>query len=111
VRNQLGWPAEHLIRIGILDAEVVSNFQLLIIGAHQHPGWRRLTAYKLAIRGSRMPGAVDGFSLGPDSVNFRRRLRQAHPETEAAMKKQREACEQACLASTRSDVVEEERAL
>ena len=53
---------------------------------------RRLTAYKLAISGSRMPGAADGFSLGPDNVYFRTRLRQAHPETEDAMREQRRAC-------------------
>ena len=53
---------------------------------------RRLTTYKLAACGSRMPGAATGFTLGPDNVHFRRRLRRAHPETEEAMHKQRKTC-------------------
>ncbi len=52
---------------------------------------RRQTAYKLAARGSRMPGAAVGFTLGPDNVYFRRRLRRLHPETEAAMHEHRRA--------------------
>ncbi len=36
-----------------------------------------------------MPGAAAGFTLGPDNVYFRRRLRRAHPETEDAMHEQR----------------------
>ncbi len=30
--------------------------------------------------------------MGPDNVYFRTRLRQAHPETEDAMREQRRAC-------------------
>ena len=39
-----------------------------------------------------MPGAAVGFTLGPDNVHFRGRLRRAHPETEEAMHKQRNGC-------------------
>ena len=53
---------------------------------------RRLTAHKLAVCGSKMPGAAEGFSLGPDNVCFRRRLRHVHPETVDAMRGQRQAC-------------------
>ncbi len=31
-------------------------------------------------------------SLGPDNLHFRKRLRRAHPETEDAMRRQRQAC-------------------
>ena len=52
----------------------------------------RLTAYKLAVRGSNMPCAAGTLSLGPDNLHFRRRLRRAYPGTEEAMREQREAC-------------------
>lgn len=39
-----------------------------------------------------MPWAAEGLSLGSDNECFRQHLRQAHPETEEAMVKQREAC-------------------
>ena len=42
-----------------------------------------------------MPCAAGRIALGPDNLDFRRRLRLAHPETEAAMREQREACVQA----------------
>ena len=75
--------------------------EFLVSNAKSRPVPRRLTAYKLAVRGSRMPGAADGFSLGPDSIYFRKRLRQAHPETEHAMGEQRRACVEARLCFTR----------
>ncbi len=53
---------------------------------------RRLTAYNLAVRGSRMPGAAVSLTLGPDNIEFHGRLRWVHPETEAAMHEQRQAC-------------------
>jgi len=55
-------------------------------------GARRLSLYQLAVRGSNMPCAAGRVSLGPDNLDFRRRLRRAHPATEAAMRKQREDC-------------------
>ncbi len=58
------------------------------------PALRRLTAHKLSVRGSRMPGAAVGLTVGPDNIDFRKRLRRAHPETEKAMQKQRRACVQ-----------------
>ena len=53
---------------------------------------RRLTAHRLAAQGSNMPCAAGTLSVGPDNLDFRRRRRRAHPGTEAAMSKQREAC-------------------
>ena len=68
---------------------------LLMTDTQQRCVQCRLTAYKLAVRGSNMPCAAGSLSLGPDNVHFRKRLRQAHPETEEAMRKQREACVEA----------------
>ncbi len=56
---------------------------------------RRLTAYELAVRGSRMPCAPEGLKVGPDNVTFRERLRRLYPASEDAMQEQREACVQA----------------
>ena len=53
---------------------------------------RRLTAYKLAVQSSKVLGAAGHLPLGPVDVGFLKRLRQAHPETDAVMGKQREAC-------------------
>ncbi len=39
-----------------------------------------------------MPCAAGRVSLGPDNLDFRRRLRLVHPDTEEAMRKQREEC-------------------
>jgi len=69
------------------------------------PVLRRLTAYKLAVRGSRMPGAAEGLTLGPDNVYFRSRLRLAHPETESDMRKQRQACVKVCTSALASRAV------
>ena len=56
---------------------------------------RRLTVYDLAVRGSWLPGGAVGLTIGPDNIEFRRRLRRAHPETEEALQAQRQACSQA----------------
>jgi len=39
-----------------------------------------------------MPCAAGTLSLGPDNLYFRRRLRRAYPDTEQAMRAQREEC-------------------
>ena len=52
----------------------------------------RLTAYKLVKEGSFMPGSNGAFSFAADNVNFRSRLRAAHPETWGAMQQQRQDC-------------------
>lgn len=48
-------------------------------------------AHGLQAGRSKQPGAAAGFTLGPDNVCFRTRLRRAHPETEDAMHRHRRA--------------------
>ena len=52
----------------------------------------RFTAYQLMTDSSVMPGCDGPFSIGMDNVEFRGRLRRAHPETEEAMRQQRQDC-------------------
>ena len=52
----------------------------------------RFTAYQLMTQGSSMPCCDEPFRICVDNLHFRSRLRRAHPETEEAMRQQRQDC-------------------
>ena len=62
-----------------------------VIGSDGHT-YDRFTAYKLMTEGSNLPGCSAPFTFGADNLHFRKRLRTAHPETEAAMLRRRQEC-------------------
>ncbi len=64
-------------------------------GAYQRLLLFRLTAYELAVRGSRMPRAPEGLSIVRDDLICRECLRHLYPALEDTMRVQREACVQA----------------